>query len=90
MKQGSALLGRRPQRLPRATPPPARPQCESDTLEAPEESTDTASNPQVRARRRVRRAVEQSPKVRAQVKQLKFWLKVFSRFCHDDSEHGDV
>jgi hypothetical protein len=27
--------------------------------------------------------------VRAQVKQLQFWLKVFSRFCHDETEQAD-
>jgi hypothetical protein len=33
-----------------------------------------------------RRHGERSPQVQAQVKQLQFWLKVFSRFCHDEPE----
>jgi hypothetical protein len=90
MKQSSSLLGRRPQRLPLSTPPPARTECDGGTMDWQDGFSENCERPQVRARRRVERGANPSPKVKAQVNQLKFWLKVFSRFCHDESEHGEV
>jgi hypothetical protein len=78
-KQGKRILGQAPQtRFPLSQPPRAREHCR---VEQSEQEGDTLDRVPVRTRQR-----QDSAKVRAQVKQLKFWLKVFSRFCHEEAE----
>jgi hypothetical protein len=71
---GSAGPARR--RTGRAPNPPARPARAAGT-QRPEESPPGGA---------ASRSGEDAAKVRAQVKQLHFWLKVFSRFCQDGPE----
>jgi len=69
-------------RLPFGTPPVAREACEHGEI-----STD--ENEFISGGTRGGGAVPVQPtgeRICSQVKQLQFWLKVFSRFCQDDAE----
>ena len=86
LNQGWPVLGKqRPTRYPLTRPPSARPSCGSGHSDAhdstPELPCSTRLRPEVGGHEQ-----KDSAQVRAQVKQLQFWLKVFSRFCQDETE----
>lgn len=78
------LLGHAPQgRLPLSQSPRVRPPC------TPESASGSVRRPRPAAVPQPGRAAEpnrSSEQVRAQVKQLQFWLRVFSRFCQNKPE----
>jgi hypothetical protein len=69
-------------RWPMSSAQTARPPCEDRQDRSGGSETPPVTQP------RVRQKPEASPEVKAQVKQLQFWLKVFSRFCSDDSRES--
>jgi hypothetical protein len=76
-----------PGRLPLTTTPSAREHCRQETA-AEQPANATASRLNAGRSRRHGTKVPPRPdqaQIDAQVKQLHFWLKVFSRFCQDDS-----
>jgi hypothetical protein len=92
LKQASSVLGKpTPSRLPVSSSPMLfRPNCKPVPLQSQSQEQPAQPDPTEEASaRRVRSAQERcakdSPQIREQVKQLQFWLKVFSRFCQDDN-----
>jgi hypothetical protein len=86
IKQAAAALGKsEPVRYPAgSTPMLFRSKCKPVPIGTEAEAGNApAAVPadEVRARRLAR--AKESPQVQRQVKQLQFWLKVFSRFCQD-------
>jgi hypothetical protein len=88
MKQAMSPLGNRRPRLPVNTPPAPRSHCDAQGQLSSGRQLEPAEVAPSTGRRNSRRAESQTPAVRAQVKQLQFWLKVFSRFCQDERDHG--
>lgn len=88
LKDASALLGqRRPTRLPVSNSPSARqPQCKHSSPSRRLPLQSKPSEPAVPVRMRRVPPGKAPAEVRAQVKQLQFWLKVFSRFCQGRAE----
>jgi hypothetical protein len=91
LKQASTPLGQPvPIRFPvRSTPKLFRPNCKPEPIAdpaAPEEQA-TADGKTLFHTRRTPPTAKDSPHVQKQVKQLQFWLKVFSRFCQDENAH---
>ena len=87
MQQASSSLGQKPQtRLPVSSAPMLfRSKCKPVPLAGDKNAKDeTSAEGQFAERvRRAHRTDKNSPAVNKQVKQLQFWLKVFSRFCQD-------
>jgi hypothetical protein len=90
MKQASSTLGGKGQtRLPaNSTPAPMlfRPKCQPVRLDRLAETNGTSSSKPATPPPSLHPepGAKDSPQVKNQVKQLQFWLKVFSRFCQDD------
>ncbi len=86
MKQASAVLARRHRkRFPFSARTGVRAYCDRHT--APARGSQASMPQEVKPpapSRKARQAAQTSPEVRAQVEQLQFWLKVFSRFCNED------
>ena len=73
----NGIPGQAPQtRFPLSQTPSARSHCRMETFES---DSDTLDGIPAASRRH-----QHPPQVQAQVKQLQFWLKVFSRFCQDE------
>ena len=80
-----ALLGQsKPSRFPVSSSPSVRSCCSQQDLKRPATPTVSASSqptPSAPAQANPTPTEVGSDQVRAQVKQLQFWLRVFSRFC---------
>ena len=87
MQQASSPLGAKtPSRLPVSSVPRLfRSKCKPVPLgEQPDPSEAKAAEPTAPDRiQRAERTAKDQPQAQKQVKQLQFWLKVFSRFCQD-------
>jgi hypothetical protein len=88
MNQASSALGQKQHpRLPMSSAPMLfRSKCKPVPLDGStgtEDQTQLENSPLADRIRRVQKTSKDSPKVQKQVKQLQFWLKVFSRFCQD-------
>ena len=82
LNQSATILGKqRLGRIPLATPLGFRRHCSSEKSAA---AGNRVHRPDPTPK--ARRATRNSAKVQAQISQLKFWLKVFSRFCQEESE----
>jgi hypothetical protein len=90
-RPSGTLFGPKRNRFPASSIPPIpRSDCtpsashvhSSSPTAEPESPTVNAPVRPVRGQQ----ATNDSPHVQEQVKQLQFWLKVFSRFCNDDVE----
>jgi hypothetical protein len=80
------LLGKaRPGRFPLTSQPSAHAECVGSRVSIRKFEPKREHSAQARPRGTADPEKE-SAQVRAQVKQLQFWLKVFSRFCQDEPE----
>ncbi len=76
----------RPARFPVISAPP-RPKCTGETVDGngPAARASATPRPEVRPQTKCEEKLTKTPtQIQAQVKQLEFWLKVFSRFCQED------
>jgi hypothetical protein len=84
MKLASLELGMpRYHRLPLSTTPSARPACDSA---GPAKDLNARFTARILASRKEVPCQPSEEHISAQVKQLQFWLKVFSRFCQEEKD----
>src|SRR5438874_2262205 len=87
--QGALPIGHLRPAGSRLSPAAGRPTCSRSSDEggvAEPESEGMEMPPGTRGDGKVGAPAQTSPKLRGQVKQLQYWLKVFSRFCREEPE----
>jgi hypothetical protein len=90
LSQGKPILGKaRLDRYPLFRPPSLHPDCARAEAEPQEvfASDASTSSPECASSQWPRNPRQAN--VQAQVQQLQFWLKVFSRFCQEDDSEQD-
>jgi hypothetical protein len=87
MQQGAPILGRRqPRRFPLSARSDMRLFCRNQKPSNLRSQSDLPETQAAAPTRQSRPATEKAAETGAQVKELQFWLKVFSRFCQPDTD----